>query len=121
MRKLWAFLGGLTPSALAGAFFLLTLGRVTEPGQANRLALLLLGGLYGVGVVGLIRLFRVAPWAYPLAGLFCGPVPLALVLNRNMGGDERGGLWILSALLGLLIGALEWARVRREEGNSAAG
>ncbi|MDX1385383.1 MAG: hypothetical protein R3190_17145 [Thermoanaerobaculia bacterium] len=102
------------PAGLAGAFFALAAGRVAEPAEANRLQLLGLGWLYGVVVLGLIRIFPVAPWGRPLAGLLCGPVPVVLVLPADLTEDERLAGWLLGALLGLVIGALECARQQRE-------
>lgn len=112
------FLRGLMPAGLAGAFFLLTAMAREIGGQshvpARILMALVAGWLLGVAVVGLIRLFRVAAWAYPLAGLICGPVPFA-VLGGKMGDDEWGGIWFLSSLFGAVVGTLEFARRRREE------
>ena len=73
-----------------------------------------------MAILGLIRLFRIAPWGYPLAGLFAGPVRLALFFDAKNTAGDRGGAWLLGAVLGLLIGALEWARVRRtgEDGHT---
>ena len=83
MKWIGRFVGALMPAALAGAFFTLTLFRVQEPGDSNRVGLLLLGGIYGIGVVGLIRLFRVAPWCFPFVGLLCGPLPAALLVREQ--------------------------------------
>ncbi len=115
MKRVRSFLEGLMPGGLVGGFFGLTLLRVIDPAEAARLPAFLLGWLYGVGVVGLIRLFRVAPGVYPLVGLVCGPVPVALLFQAETKADERATLWLFSALLGLLIGSVEWARVRRRE------
>ena len=80
------FLGNLVPAFLAGGFFLLAAGRLGHDPSAGRLGLLIAGGLYGVGVVGLIRLFPVAPWAYFVVGFLAGPVPAALLVRGRMGG-----------------------------------
>lgn len=114
--RLRGFLASLMPSGLVGAFFLLVVGRFTEPGHSNRLALFAFGWLYGVGVLALIRLFRVTPGVYPLVGLVCGPVPVALIANAGMEKGELGGLGVLTALLGVIVGTIEWARVRRADG-----
>ena len=105
------FLGSLAPSAMAGGFFLMAFGRAQDP-ALSRLGLLFLGGLFGIAMVGLIRLFRIAPWGYPWAGLFCGLVPPGLFFDANGSGDDRAGFILISAILGVLIGLLEWARVR---------
>lgn len=115
MSTVVGFLWRLMPAGLAGAFLALAVGRVSEPAEANRLELLGLGWLYGVVVLGLIRLFPVAPWGRPLAGLLCGPVPAALLVQADMAEDERRVLCLLGALLGLVIGALECAREHRAE------
>jgi hypothetical protein len=112
VRRLGRALGELVPAALAGAFFVLCTVRVGEPAQ-NRLVLLVLGGLYGVSVLGLLRAFRVAPFGLPWAGLLAGPVPVALLMTEEWSQDDRGGALFLAALLGVLIGVLEWARIRR--------
>lgn len=109
------FFRGLLPATLAGAFFFMILGRVDDPG-ASRVGMLLLGGLYGIGIVGLIRLFRIAPWGYPVVGLLAGPLPLALLVTVDMSKNDRGGALVLTALLGVFVGLVEWARVRAERG-----
>ena len=110
MKRARVFLAGLMPAGLAGAFFALTI-LAKEPG-ASRIGLLLAGWLLGVAIVALIRLFKVAPWAYPLAGLVCGPVPVALITWSSAEPEEWFGVWLLCALLGALIGTLELARLR---------
>jgi hypothetical protein len=100
------------PPGLCGAFLALVLFQL-EPAEGSRVVSLLLGWLYGVAVAGLMRFFRVAPWAYPLLGLLCGPVPFALLVPGSTTRDERGALWAMTAVLGLLIGLLEWARESR--------
>ena len=111
----------LLPPALAGGFLGLAVFRVGDPAQPGAgLGGLVVGWLYGLAVTGLIRLFRVDPWAFPLVGLFCGPVPLALLVGADSTAEDRSGWLVLSALLGVLIGVLEWARVRRERGRTSA-
>lgn len=112
--RLRRYAATLLPAALAGGFLVLTLASADKP-SANPLhwvLLLVVGGLLGVCVCALIRLFRIAPWGYPLAGLFAGPVPASLLMNAGSSADERGGLVLLGAVFGVLIGLLEWARVR---------
>lgn len=116
MRRLLAVLAGLLPSVLGGAFFLLAFGKVVDP-AAPAGALLVVGGLSGTVIVGLVRLFRIAPFGYPFAGLLCGPLPFFLILRGTSEGPQdegsRAGVWLASALLGAILGVLEWARVRR--------
>ncbi len=101
-----AFLG---PSAVTGAF----LGAAivaAQPGGSG-LAGLVLGWLYGVVVGGLMRLFRVRPGAYPLAGFLAGPVPVALLTFPDASPDMRGVVW-LGFVVGLVLGCVEWAHSR---------
>ena len=114
MKWMRSFLRNSMPVTVACALFVLALGRTLDPsGEAPRWALFLIGWLYGVCVYALLRLFRIAPWGYPWLGLFVGPVPASvLLMNQNTPSDERGGVWLLSALVGLLLGIIEWARVR---------
>ena len=109
------FLGNVMPAGLTGAFVVFAVGRVGEPADTNRVGLLLLGWFYGVGILGLIRLFRVAPWCYPWVGFVAGPVPLALFVHEGVDAKERGFLLVLTALFGFLVGLIEWGRVRRLE------
>jgi len=115
LARVGAGLVASLPAALAGGFFALVVLRASEP-EASRLALLVLGGLYGIGVRGLMRLFRVAPFALPIAGLVAGPVPIALVMGASWSSDDRGGALVLGAVLGLVVGVLEWGRLRRAAG-----
>ena len=117
MRRVLGFFGGLVPAMLGGAFFVMTFLVVIDPG-GNPIGGLIAGAISGVAVVGLIRLFRVAPWGYPVAGLISGPVPfLVLTQGENASGEDRFGIWLLGAVFGLLVGLLEWARVRRRDGS----
>jgi hypothetical protein len=93
---------------LAGAFFALGIVRLSEPSQ-SRLALILVGGLYGVAVLGLMGLFRVERWAHLVTGVLAGPVPAALLVPASA-GKEAAGMIALGALFGLLLGALELGR-----------
>ncbi len=113
LSKFWRALGGMTPAMLAGGFGTLAI-RIAEP-EASRIGLLLVGLAYGAAVLGLIRLFRVAPWAYFLAGIVCGPAPLALLMTQcaDASAEDRQGFWFLTMLLGVVIGLLETARVHR--------
>lgn len=108
MRRLLRFLGGLNHAGLAGALVCLTVFAQQE-GQSH-VAHLLVGWLYGVGVLGLIRLFQVASWAYPIVGLLCGPAPLAVLTARQASAEDWGGAMAVTVLLGLVIGLLEAAR-----------
>ena len=110
LGRLWRTLGGMTPAMLAGGFVTLSI-RIPEP-EHGRIGLLVVGVVYGAAVLGLIRLFRIAPWAYFLAGMVCGPVPLAFLMTQHGGNEDENGLWILTMLLGVVIGLLETARVQ---------
>lgn len=112
-RRTRQFLGGLMPTGLAGAFLALTVGRVSAPGETSRIVLLILGWLYGVAVIGLLRLIPVSPWCYPWVGMIVGPVPFALLVNAGAEDGERGMLWLATALVGFLLGLIEWGRESR--------
>lgn len=107
LAKLLRLLG--TPCGLAGAFFGATLAGLA-PGGVGLLGLVV-GWLYGIVVGALIRLFRVPAGAYPLIGLLCGPVPIALLTGRGASQDERGAL-ALGLVGGLVLGLVEWASTR---------
>lgn len=111
MRRMKRFLADSAPSVLAGAFFSLALFR-GEGDEGGRLGALILGALYGLSVLGLLRLFRTRSFGYLVAGMIAGPVPMALLLPAPLPEAERGGAWLVTALLGFCVGALEWARVR---------
>ena len=118
MRRLLRSLG---PGALLGAFFLFSVGRAGDPPAGGRLVLLGVGALYGIAVVGLIRLFPVSSWALPIVGLAAGPVPQALFVDAGTSPGERVSLFVCTAVLGLLLGALEWAVLRVPQRRSSSG
>lgn len=108
------------PPALAGAMLGATLAGVSPGGTG--LPGLVAGWLYGIVVSALVRLFRVPPPAYPLAGLVAGPVPLALLMPTDAPEADRAVIWI-GLFAGLVIGCVEWAhavhRRRQTEGRAA--
>ncbi|HEX6882906.1 MAG TPA: hypothetical protein VF530_05965 [Planctomycetota bacterium] len=97
------------PSGLAGG----CLGATVVAAQPGGTGLpgFVIGWLYGVVVGGALRLFRVPPGVYPLAGLLAGPLPIALLMPAGAGADARGLVW-LGALAGLVIGLVEWGASR---------
>lgn len=98
------------PSGLIGA--LLFVGVLPQqPGLGLRLVLLGVGWLYGRLVGALVRLPRVTPGAWPLVGLIAGPAPASLLLFR-LEQEEHGAVVALTAVLGLVVGLLEWAHQR---------
>ena len=102
---------GWGQAMLAGAMFATFVGRMQpESGRRAVIFLVLAGALYGLGVLGLIRLFRTRSFGYLAAGLLCGPFPVAVLVDGNGTEGDRAGMFVVCALLGLLIGALEWAR-----------
>ena len=111
------------PAGLTGAFVGLVLFGL-EGEWGARLAGAVLGWIYGVVVGRLIRWFGVIPGMYPLVGLLSGPVPF-LLLPFGMTKEERGGVWFATALLGFLVGCVEWAHRRHsaacEAGRAASG
>lgn len=108
LKKFFALLR--TPSGLAGAFFGATV-LALAPGGIGVVGLVV-GWLYGVVVGGLLRLFRVPAWSYPLLGLVVGPVPLAVFFGADESGDARG-IVVLGILGGLVVGFVEWVTLRR--------
>ncbi len=121
MKALRRFLSGVMPAGLTGAFLIATAFRVMEPSKGLWLGPLVFGWVYGVGVLGLTRLFRVSRWGVPVVGLVCGPVPVVLLLPADVNsGEERAGLWLLGAIVGLLIGLVEAARLRKVSDGEAA-
>jgi len=107
LRKCFTLLR--TPSGLAGAFFGATV-LALAPGGTGVVGLIV-GWLYGVVVGGLLRLFRVPVWTYPLLGLIVGPLPLAVLIGPDVSGDGRG-IVMLGVLGGLVVGFVEWVSLR---------
>jgi hypothetical protein len=109
------------PAALASAFFMLGCSVVvsTEFGPAQALILLIFGGVYGLAVRAVMGLIPVARWGYLWTGLIAGPIPGVIVLSlrhRNWAdNDDRGGAWLFTIVLGMLIGLVEWAAESRRE------
>lgn len=98
------------PSGLTGA--MLFVGVLPQqPGLGVRLLLLVAGWLYGRLIGTLVHLPRVTPGAWPLVGLIAGPAPASLLLFR-LGQEEHAAIVALTALLGLLVGLIEWAHQR---------
>ena len=100
----------VSPCALAGAFLGAALV-AAQPGGTGFVGLLF-GWLYGLVVGGLLRLFRVPSAANPLIGLISGPLPFALFMPVGASQDARGLIWV-GMLAGLVLGCVEWARVRQ--------
>ena len=120
MGRLRRSLGGFGTAMLAGGLFAVFVGRMgPETGRAHVPLLLVFGAVYGLAVLGLMRLFGTRKGGHAVAGLLAGPLPAALLLGAAEGQEERGGLLLAGALLGLLIGLLEWVRPRAEEDASS--
>jgi hypothetical protein len=45
-----------------------------------------------------------------VAGTTAGPLPIAVLVGLETPHEDRAGMLVLCALLGLSIGILEWAR-----------
>lgn len=103
----------LWPSGIGGAFLGLTMFQLGEGG--NRFGGILVGWLYGASLMGLMRLVPVGPGWYWLAGIFAGPIPIALVMPDGTPANERGVI-LAGALFGLLLGLLETAHWRHSKG-----
>ncbi len=76
----------------------------------------LVGAALALATLALMRFFAPRSWDHLIAGLLAGPVPIQLLFGPEASAADRGGLLLFGALLGLLIGAMEWARKLREEG-----
>jgi hypothetical protein len=121
MKRLLGFLWDSYTAAMTGAFVLGSFAMFTS-GQFNvgRVSVVLLGVAYGVCLRALISLFPVKRWGLAIAGFIVGPLPITLVLSlqrKSWGSeDDRGAVWLLLCVLGMLIGLMEWARdARRAE------
>ncbi len=120
MRKLRRWTSGWANAMLAGCFFWVVVLRVAEPQPLLHLALF--GALHGLAVLLLMRLFAVRSWGLAVAGVLCGPLPLAVLTQPSAAkADEWGGAVMAGMLLGVLIGLLEWARLSRVEADVKRG
>jgi len=113
-RSLKSLAASVATAALTGGFLLAGLSLADAATRPRLAGVLVLGALAGVATLGLVRLFPVARWGWPIAGLLAGPFVVALALRRASEGD--GGAWVAGALLGLFVGLLEWARAARADG-----
>lgn len=103
------------PAMLASVMWVLAVFGVSGGKLQQAGTLAVIGALYGLAVLGLIRLLQPRRWGYLIAGLLAGPVPAAvLVMPMSEKSDDRAGLWVAAALLGLAIGLMEWGRSGQE-------
>jgi hypothetical protein len=117
MRASWRrWTRGWSTAALAGGFFLCSATALFEEtfGLPQMAVSFVTGAAFALAVLALLRLFQPGGWAHLVAGLLVGPVPFLAVIGPSTPLAERGGLYVLGALLGLALGALEWDRSRRE-------
>lgn len=118
MRILGRAIASVAPALLAGAFYVSGIAMLFEKtGPREFVGGFVFGAVYGLAVLGLLRLFAVARWAFPVAGILVGPIPAALITSagRGMNTEDRAGFWLLTTILGLLVGLLEWARLSRRD------
>lgn len=108
--RLRAWTAGWGTACLTGAISFLVVGRISSQPVVP---MLLVGALYGLGVLGILRLFPVHRWGLAVAGILAGPVPAALLMGGGGTNDDRGGAILATVVLGLLVGLLEWARQAR--------
>ena len=117
INKVKRFIGGLMPVGLAGAFLLVIVTAQDRNPDKHLIGFLIShmipGWLLGVAALGLIRLFRVASWAYPFVGLLVGPFIAALFVNSETGAGKWGEIALVLAILGAIVGLIECARVSR--------
>ena len=113
LGRLWKRIVGvlLLPSGIGGAFLGLAL-LPTDAGH-HRLGSLLVGWLYGISVWGLMRLLSVPRgWSW-LAGIFAGPIPVAVLMPGDVAAEERAGAILFGCVIGCLLGLLEGVSTRR--------
>jgi peptidoglycan/LPS O-acetylase OafA/YrhL len=116
MKRMKQFLLDSGTAAWISAFMMCSFGLYGAgeflPGKA--LVLLIIGLVYGVFVRALITFFPVHRWGMALAGFFVGPLPMAmvLVLQRRQwtNDDDRGLIWALLSVLGMVVGLMEWSK-----------
>ncbi len=110
------------PAGLLGSLLVLTVSaqeRVLAEEPAARVityigqlvVLSIPGWLLGVVTVGMIRLFRVAPWAYPFVGMVVGPFIGSLFIHEANVNKEWGAIALVLSVFGLLVGLVECGRV----------
>jgi hypothetical protein len=116
-RRFVVSLGG--PAGMTGALSGFVLTGVGD-GLPSAFLGLLIGWLYGYAVLGLIRAFRVSPSFYWLVGILCGPVPFVF-LAGGVAKEDRGGIVVLTAVFGLVVGLVEWGHRLRVQRDGAAG
>lgn len=115
--KLKRWCAGWGTALYAGALFAVVAGRVADPqgGLGAILVLAMAGALYGLGVLGLMRVFGARRWGLIVAGALCGPVPAVLLfISPQTPEGDRGGVWFFGVVVGLVLGLLEWNRTARE-------
>ncbi|MBI5432974.1 MAG: hypothetical protein HZA52_09110 [Planctomycetes bacterium] len=104
---------GVGTASYTGALAFLAGRLLSKDELPNAVAMVLLGALYALAVLGLVRIFGAKRWGLALAGCLCGPAPVALLAQADSGGGGRAGMLLASAFLGLLIGLMEWNRQAR--------
>ncbi len=102
------------PVALSSAFLVagLSLADGTGQGPGQTLALFLIGLLYGYAVRAIAGILPFRGPGHVLAGFLAGPIPPVLLLSLSrepMSKADRGGVWLVAALIGLILGLAEWA------------
>ncbi|MCE9593255.1 MAG: hypothetical protein K8S98_03580 [Planctomycetes bacterium] len=111
---------GLGTAMYTGALVFVA-GRLLAKGElAHPLGLALLGALYALAVLGLMRVFGARRWGLAVAGVLCGPTPVALLAGTDSSGEDRGGMLFVGALFGLVVGLMEWNRQSRLARGDAA-
>ena len=74
-----------------------------------------LGAIVGIFTALLLMVFPVGPTTKVVFGMLCGPVlPMLLFVPATAGVDDAGGMVLLGAAVGLLVGLLEASRVARK-------
>ena len=100
MGRLQRRFPGWGTAMFAGALFVVFVVR-TNPGTSRAVipVLALIGGFYGLAVLGLLNLFGTRRWGYVVAGLLTGPLPAAILIGPKMSGDDRSGVLFAGLIL----------------------
>ncbi|MCC6407747.1 MAG: hypothetical protein IT453_11310 [Planctomycetes bacterium] len=104
---------GVGTATYTGALAFLAGRLLAKDELPNPVAMMLIGALYALAVLGLVRIFGAKRWGLALAGCLCGPAPVALLAQSDSGGEDRAGMLLAGAFLGLVIGLMEWNRQSR--------
>ncbi len=117
--RIRSWFAGFGTAIWTGGFTALWMRLLEKSDQApNPIGVFVLGALYGLAVLGLVRLVGAKTWGLPIAGVIAGPAPVALLAAASAPQSDRGAMLVIGALLGLFIGLLDWNRASRRAGEA---